>query len=985
MAPKKFRQNFAADYTGIDGESTPLEPDAGGVNRAVNYEYAVGSSLRGRLGCQLSGDAKLQPFAMFSHSYSRIKDEYAITYQVPSGVYPAITSSLSTSKTTADGATVSKLFAFNQQCWVKDNLSISFDVVPAVSATYGWYTYVDTVSGEQYFLIDKDSSSTIYNASISFSLSLGLSIYSLAEDITATSVDLAAALTTRGRCPPYGIVNGTGNTTLVGSSTYGQTWSVTVSAHNFRIGDIITFPSDSTLGNGVRGIAGGIVVNYTPTTITYAGQQLSLIDGSILGYMGQRADSFPIGPKVSATSSTTIEITFPYWRLIPEGDSAGSSPSYGIPFASPNNAAVTRSADSFWAPATATSAQGILYFAASSGATASSGFANNLIKVDECQVSRVGSSSTGISLTSPGFVAAGALTGNYRYKIYAKKIDSQGNIWEGPVSPILTVAPAAQSVRLNAVDRLYNGTENGWQLRSCYKANPAEAPANNTVPFLVDNGSGGPAFIQPGDVICLTDNTAQKVGLWRDVGRAVVVGQLHVTRCREYDGVSTATSIKVEDSSGYSIQDNSEISTGWTIVFLRTTAGGNQYYVLAEMPITGYASIDLVDNVTDAVLIAGVQYQEVETGKEHNAPPACSLVCQHQGGLVVARGFSAPNSVSFSTADGLEYFPTASNSLDVPSTQHGPITAIASDTADRLAVSKSRSLFSAVGDLDSGNFSIETISEGDYGISSQASLVRIKNSLVGLSSLGYIAIKDGQIDPFLFRELNTRIINQGYLTEWAVAVNDYTNRNYICSIPTSSSYVSHVIDYSRPEVRTFDRSYPSGLDQNGGMAMLGSDLYHFSATAPYAQAKRLYRFNGDAPTGSSNGNSFIDYLSAISYILESNPISLDDPGLLHTPVRIRVWSLPNDYVQEGWVPFSLQVEGGCSPLASYCGGTSPGATNSTVSFATTNDVFKDVKLTPLKTHFYIVRLTTNTIRQSPFVTGYEVMYAENYEKEDFVK
>jgi len=79
------------------------------------------------------------------------------------------------------------------------------------------------------------------------------------------------------------------------------------------------------------------------------------------------------------------------------------------------------------------------------------------------------------------------------------------------------------------------------------------------------------------------------------------------------------------------------------------------------------------------------------------------------------------------------------------------------------------------------------------------------------------------------------------------------------------------------------------------------------------------------------------------------------------------------------------VDTGASPIAAYVGSGFNNGTTGTMTFSTANDVFKDHKLVNCKTHFYIVRFTTNTIRTSPFITGYEILFKNNYAKEDLVK
>jgi len=981
MSEKIFKQFFARDFKGIDGLTSSLEEDVGGFNRAVNLEMSVGNSLRGRVGCQIAGMTGSKAdtvasssvfsgrfFGIFPYSYTRTQDQYDIRYQVGSGVHPNQTPYLAGVKTTADGASVTKLIGINQQAWVLDTMSI---VVTYSSGTYP-FTWYSTVSGGTIHFIIKANGVTILDLDCGDGINSNTSIYTALGQINALA-ELNITRTTRNSCPPYGISSLTGATTAVGTVQYGSTYSFTCSAYNFVPGDIVTFPTSP--------VTAGMVLATAGATVTYVGPQVTLTTGDILGYMNQTAAAFPITTAASA-SSGNLTLTFPYWRLLPEG-----SYNFGHIFDTPYLLWTTATAGSYFMPPTSVSSLGCLYLGIS-GRTASNTdkYTNSLIKTDGQTLDKAGLSAP-ISIT-PTATAGGALTGVYKYKYFIRRYDAQGNITDGPLSPVATVTYTAQygAIATNPGYIYGGGSSLGYGGRSCYKYT-TEAPAAGQYFYIDDNTAapGNNGFMAIGDPVCLTDNTAQKVGLWHFAFGVDALGTLHRTVCTNYDP-QTPSAITVADSSGYTIPNNSEISAGLTGVFLRTTAGGNQYYVLCEIPITGYAAPSFFDNVTDAVLGAGVQFTEPTLGKEHDPPPPCSLVCDHQGGLVVARGYAAPNTVGFSSADGLEYFPTASNTFDVPSKHEGYITAIASDTNDRLAVFKDRSYFDVAGDLDGGNFSVNIKHDGDYGIVSQRSLQRIEDSLIGLSRNGFVVVHDGFLDSQKFADLNTRLINQTYLFQFAVSENDYFNRNYICSIPTTSSPVSLVIDYSRGAIKTFERSFANTQVANGGgMAMVGDTLFHLSQTSPFLIYRRLPRFNGDSPSGNGDGDSFIHNTAAIPYILESNPINFGEPAQLKEPLKIRLWSLPNDYVNEGWVAHSTLIEGGASAIATYVGSGSPLGTSSTVTFATANDAFKDVLLKKGKTLFYIVRLTTNTVRTAPFWTGYEIAFAQAYDKEDLIK
>jgi len=983
MGNKVFKQAFAKDFTGIDGLSAPIEADAEGVNRAVNLEYAVGNSLRGRVGSQSIGANGFH--AMFPYSYTRIKDQYDITYGA---------STIGTTKTAADGASISRLIGMNQQLWVLDTMNI---VVTRVSGTYPftWYT---TVSGANINFVIKANGISILNSSVGDGINNIVSIYSLLGTIDALA-ELSVARTTRGTCPPFAIVNGNQSSVVGATAGYGLRYTITVDAgHNFFAGDIISFPATSALST----IHGGIVLSTTATTIVYVGANVTLLDNDVVGYLAQSASSFNISTAATAASGN-LTLSFPYWRLIPEGDAKDAVPAYGEFLTSSRSLWSNRTTNSFYTPPNAVNAGNTLYITAASEQSAgvtlyattsvySSNYQNNLIKVDGLTAVRAGVFTSQLTTAATG---VGALVGTYQYKAVVRRYDAQGNIIEGTPSLAVSQVYATQygtitatyqeRVQLSGVAINYG--KSGFFERCAYK-NTTESPAAN-VSFLIDDSGTLPGNIQPGDPVILTSTVVQTTGAWITGSfGSNAIGTIRRTACTFLNGASIPNSIKVADSDGYSIRDNSVISTGLTITFFRTVAGGNTFYQVVEIPISGYTTTtSFLDNVTDTVLSTKAQLEIVSLGKEHDPPPQCSVVCQHQGSLIVARGPYSPNSVGFSSADGIEYFPLASNSVEVPSSYEGLITGIASDTADRLAVFKERSYFDLAGDLDGGAFSVNVVHEGDYGITSHASIQRVQNKLIGLSKNGFVIIHDGALDSFSLSGLNTRLINQTYQFAWATAENDAFNRAYICSIPTSAGGtepVTFVLDYSRETLHTFERSYTTQIDPAGGQVSLADNFYHLSQTSPYTVFKRLPRFQSNSP-GVGDGDSYIDNTNAINYILESHPINFGEPGQLKTPIRTRIWSMPNDYVVDGWVTFSSLVETACSAIASYIGGTSPGSASSTITFSTANDSFKDIKLPNYKTHFYLIRFTTNTIRTAPFITGYEIMFVENYDKEDFVK
>jgi len=293
MANKVFRKAFTKEFTGISGECSALEPESGEVNRAVNYEYSVGNSLRGRVGCQTSGSHGF--FAIFPYRYTRTQDQYDIVYQVASGTYPNQTAGLSTVKTSADGATIEKLIALNQQVWLLDTMNVT--ITQTNAGAYTWYSYIS--GSDIKFKILKDGVS-ILDTSLGDGITSSTSIYSLLGTIDALA-DLSVAYT-RGVVPPYAVVNGNQNAIATGViNELGPVYRITVNAgHTFQAGDIITFNNNP--------LAGRFVVSTAATTIDFVEdptQTTALVNNQILGYLGQPSSNFPIS---TISSETLIEL-----------------------------------------------------------------------------------------------------------------------------------------------------------------------------------------------------------------------------------------------------------------------------------------------------------------------------------------------------------------------------------------------------------------------------------------------------------------------------------------------------------------------------------------------------------------------------------------------------------------------------------------------------------------------------------------------------
>lgn len=986
MSNKVFLKYFSSDFTGINAECSAIEPQEDEVNRAVNLEWAPGNSLRGRTGCQIASTWG-GFYHIFSHSYSRTTSRYKKVWQTPNPAapyLPSITSSLQA----PDGSVVNELLAMNSQLWRLGTFDLNFTVVTA--GTYTIYSTVGSTGGIHIHFLRNGADFLDYTCGTGIDYEPSNANYKTIYDF-AVAVDGTAELSwpmaggypARNIAPPFAISNMAGATAgLAASPIYGDQYRITVYAgHTFLPGDHISMWDTSA-----RCLVGGIVNAVAATTIDYYGPQVSLINGQKLGYLSQPISTYPIDA-LQYISPTSFSV--PYWEYVPSPVLTDSFPVFwNIDFAATGG----------WLDESPIRCQtailnnnsyisGKRYYDPSNVITRLK-TQNRLFKYDGQSVYSAGLGPGPSPATITG-AAGGALTllGAYKYKLRFKHIDANGNI--------ITGTPTLSSYTLTGGNQTINLTNISSPTWLDYKFGgfiPNGTVITGGGPFTVVPLAGVRCHIQVGDYICFNNDRAGTNTLYRGYVWAV-----------DNQGAGTQISVSGLPSPINIGALNQEICQGLTVEIFRTMAGQNTYYKVTEC--ASYVSLmSYSDTLSDANLIAMEKLIEEEIGKEHDPPPyLTSLICAHQGGLVLSGKQDQPNTVFFSSTDGPEYFPTASNSFDVPSQVSSPISAIISDNYDRLAVFKNDSYFDVVGDLNAGTFSVNIIKEGDYGIVSPTSFVRVNNAVIGLSKFGLVGISNGQIDSQTFRTINARLIGQGYLFHLAVAQTIPHLRSFILTIPKNTytpgmlqveDSIQLLIDYSREGLSFQEREYTNSIEPSGSMAYYNNSFYHLSlnrvtSDVTYKNStgivyRSLKRFDGDSPTG-NDGDSFIDNTQPISYILETQPINFGEPSVLKTPIRLRVFSVPNEYIAEGWVPWSCVVTTGIFPDTTYLGSGNPGGTTSTINFTDTKGYYKDIKLVQSKCLLYVMRFTTNVIREAPFFTGYEILFADAYKKEDLAR
>lgn len=481
----------------------------------------------------------------------------------------------------------------------------------------------------------------------------------------------------------------------------------------------------------------------------------------------------------------------------------------------------------------------------------------------------------------------------------------------------------------------------------------------------------------------------------------------------------TPTTIGWSSGAAINVAANSPISCNLCIGIYRTKVGGTKFYKVAEYPNNAYADVFVfTEGISDALLIE--EFIEPVIGKEPNPPPRAGIGCAHQGKIVYGRLVGEPNTFAWSDdVSGIEAVPLASNYADLPPTVGGPITAIGSDADSRLAVFKENAYYDVPGDLETGSISITGIKEGDYGVSSHASLKKVNGVLIGIGKLGIVAVARGQMISDVgalgsnawisdsqgsFAQLGEKISaslinNQNLAYAQAVAINDRFKRMYNFYVPSTESYstvctpssvqtfsypVSFAWDYGH-NFGWFDRAYAGfGIEPSGGLTnysggsrfiscVLGSPISQWARGVPY----RYFPDTAPATTSCADNHYYVKK-QIVTYPLSPNGISFDAQYQL-----LKVFRFVGAYELNDLNAFSLR-------LRTYFGfQTSVVDSTRTYSFtnAITNaEVFTNLNSGKARAMLFWFDATydfSQSIQQLPYVSGYEMVTDVDYGKEDY--
>ncbi len=837
-------------------------------------------------------------------------------------------------------ATMEEVLAANNHLFrlLEGSLSITY------SGIFVWY-YTLLVSGGNYVFTLYDNGAAAYTKNLGTGTEdTPFTIRELAEEIDA----LANFAATVSPASPWARVNGN----QTGVST------VNVDAgHSIAVLDWVSFWDHLT----------GALVPVKVTAITGTSfswnsaftPAVNVLDNQIIGPSAAPAAGLPMNNSSTALSNPE-SIAFNYWSPVKfvQSTAAGAMApfywSYVAPVGAYKQHNFVNAGDVCYYGQTKSPPAELLLEAQT--ALSADG---KIMKYDGNRTYRAGVPAGSYTSFTPG-----AGTAKYRYMVTRQQYDHQGNIVEGNRSATATVDTAALPVTC-VINNIQAINDYGWFNIACATVNGNQTGAGTQTGLTVNNT---PHTLMPGDVVTFYD--AVSAGIVKRILTAV-----------------TTTTISWASTTAVTVANGEAISNGLTWKIWRTKDQGVDFYLVQERPNNTFAATTSVtDNLADTSL--SIRYTELVEGQEHDLPPCANFLAIHQGCLIATGDRQQPNTVWISQPGAYEYFSEGFGNFDIPSNVPGLITAIGSDSGSRLAAFKPNAYYDIEGDISTpGGYSIRTVQEGDYGIISQQSLVKIKDRIIGVSNYGPISVRNGNLSP----EVGTRISAAFKRTEVSgfiysvVAGNDPRNSLYRLFVNSGNLMQAFVGDYESitdlehgigsdeiSQIVWFPWTYAGAVMPDIAILATSSNLYNLSS-----QLFRELSVRTGLPAGSLE--NYHDNGVAISYRLKTTAYHADNPSSNKQWLRLKLFILADDRSSYDLTAFSFAVK-------SYRNRLDSSHTSSTESFSgIPGEYEKEINLKNGAARFLSIELTTNGVGERPMLTGFELLLSENYATDGFAE
>lgn len=279
---------------------------------------------------------------------------------------------------------------------------------------------------------------------------------------------------------------------------------------------------------------------------------------------------------------------------------------------------------------------------------------------------------------------------------------------------------------------------------------------------------------------------------------------------------------------------------GVTIVVFRTVVNGTTFYRLnaVNAPIantTAAATVTYTDNTTDANLVSGEILYTVGGQLPNNAPPACTVVCQHQSRLFIDSENPLEGRYSQVQVPGFGLQWNEALNFFLPA-ESGGIAGFASQD-DRLVVFGSRRIYAIIGTgptpagVQNGYSTPQEIAS-DVGCAEPRSILRMPQGIIFKSAKGW------------------HLLGRGLDVQYIGSAVESRNGDAVSAITLLEDRKE--VRIASPTGRSLIFSYLSG-EWSEALDYAAVDAVWWTGGGKYVHATAAGAINGDTPTQTDAG------------------------------------------------------------------------------------------------------------------------------------
>ena len=421
---------------------------------------------------------------------------------------------------------------------------------------------------------------------------------------------------------------------------------------------------------------------------------------------------------------------------------------------------------------------------------------------------------TGETVTGTQSVAAGALTGTFKWYITYEQIDATGRLVEGRISAEFedTLATKDEILTLTTL-----------QSASGYNTGAAQVNGNQAVVnvVVVDQNHG----LHIDDTAYFYDG----------------VSASYVTR--NVDSV-TATSVTV-DGAAVTVVDDAIFSNNLRINVYRTKAGETSPFLVATLPNNPFATTIAPMTYTDSTLETAISSEYEVPIVNHDPPPKAAYVINYGNQMIYGGTPDNPDSVYFSEPNIPEYVDLIRNRFTVPSNNDN-VSGLASPEG-YLVIFKTQSIYVIAGNLTTSQAILTQISAGgNIGCVSHHSISVIGSLVYFLHTNGVYSMTSSQLFPLdkagnpvpisvpIDKFFRSSIFDktQRFILKRATSVNYTKDNQYLLFLPVEpvASNIPERAATSKSRVLCFDYQGKNwfewtNVNAAGGWYVLNDVLY----------------------------------------------------------------------------------------------------------------------------------------------------------------